>query len=147
MQELSTLIQGSLPLLEHLDFVFVEYLDKMNHFEGCHVLFVFSDCAFNNSLFLQSFCKFYLSILSENPYVEKGIMKPTNLLNFLQALSKSKNFSGEKLVWRLLELQMMKYEVIEKLSLEQIVKLIQIFGERRIGSVEFWDILTAAFYV
>lgn len=104
MQEIFSEIKSSLPLLEHLDFVFVEYLSKMNHYEACHVLFIFSESGYNNSLFLKNFSRVYSGILLEDTLVEQGIIKPKNLFKLLRALTRAKSFPGEKLLWRLLEL-------------------------------------------
>jgi hypothetical protein len=101
MEELFNKINGEMPILEHLDFVFCEYFqsEKMDFYQASHILYIFSKCG-------------YTSMLKNNPSLAGTVSKPKILLKLIFALSKSKNFKNEKILWRTLELQILKHERI-----------------------------------
>lgn len=125
MQELFHKIHGELPLLEHLDFVFIQYADqnltdKMDVYQMTHILYVFAKCAYTNSLFLQNFTEVYIKLIQTKGQleIEKAIMRnPEMVFKLIFALSKSKNYKNEALIWRVLELQIISSDFISTLKL------------------------------
>ena len=138
MQDMFNKINGEMPILEHLDFVFVEYSKKMNFYEASHVLYIFAKCGYTQSMFLSKFCELYIDLLQLDPYLEQSVLKPSSLLKLVFALGKSKNYKNEKLVWRVLELQMLKNDVFKQFNLEELRSLLAIWSIKKYGSQEFW---------
>ena len=54
------------PLLEHLDFVFVDFLPKMTLQELIHVMYIFTRCNYRGSLLIDKFSSRYFEFLRDS---------------------------------------------------------------------------------
>jgi hypothetical protein len=142
MQDMFSKIHAELPLLEHLDFVFVEYSGKMDFFQACQVLYIYAKCGYTNSVFVNKFFELYLKMLGEDEFLEASIMNPKILLKLLFSLSKSSQFENERVLWRVIELQILKNGVIGKINLEELTTLISMWSLKKFGSQQFWSTAT-----
>jgi hypothetical protein len=76
MQDMFNKLNAELPILEHLDFLFVEYAGKMDFYQASHILYIFAKCGYTSSVFLNNFGELYLNLLQRDDYLERAVLKP-----------------------------------------------------------------------
>lgn len=133
----------NLQILENLDFVFVEYFEKMDLFEAIHILYIFSKCNYKNSLFLRSFAKGYLRFIKEGKRYNDN---KKVLMKLLFALSNFSGYPNERMLWRVVELQMLRSQFFDHAKYQEIVLAMAFFSKKKFGSPEFWSKILKKFF-
>ena len=125
-------------LLEFLDVAFDQFIDKIDLFEAVQVIFVYAKSSFTTSIFVQKFASSYLKFVKrELSYADD----PRMLFKLLWALTRHETFPNEFMLWRVIELQILRAGLIPGLDLSQKVLLFDFFAQKGFGSFEFWELL------
>lgn len=125
----------NIPLMEYLDVVFCEFEEKLTFLQLSHILYTLAKCKYTTNRLLSKFSVRYFTFLKRN---EEYISSKDIMIRLFWALSQSNEFKDQNLVFKVLELQMLRYNTLSKINFAQKIVLIGCFNSRKMGSLEFW---------